>query len=176
MIGADLDMVVFRILHIGFGVAWAGSVFLFVVFVRPSAAAIGPAGAPFMAELLGRRRLVHWLLGFATTTILAGTYLYWQDWDAAGSFGDWIGSGFGLSLTIGGVAAIVAFLIGLLGTRPAVARMLEIGRTVTAAGGPPTPEQQAELAGIQARAKNFAMGSLLSLGVAVVTMAIARYV
>ncbi|HSL10507.1 MAG TPA: hypothetical protein VLA82_04245 [Actinomycetota bacterium] len=175
MVGADVDMMVFRILHVVSGVMWAGSVFLFVMFVRPSAAAIAPAGAPFMAELLGRRRLVHWLLSFAAVTILAGAYLYWKDWDATGSFGDWIGTGFGLGLTVGAVAAIAAFTIGLVGTRPAVDRMLALGREVAASGGPPTPEQAAELAAIQASQQRLSTASLSLIGVAVVAMAIARY-
>ena len=58
MLASDAFMVVFRIVHILAGVAWVGSVFLLVVFVQPSAAAIAPASAPFMNELLGRRRLV----------------------------------------------------------------------------------------------------------------------
>ena len=59
---ATIFMLVFRVLHIAAGVAWAGSVFLFVVLIQPSAAAIGPAAGPFMMELLGRRKLVSWLL------------------------------------------------------------------------------------------------------------------
>jgi uncharacterized membrane protein len=176
MIGAEVDMIVFRILHITAGVMWAGSLFLFLVFVRPSAAAIAPAGAPFMAELLGRRRLVHWLLGFASVTILAGAYLYWKGWDAAGGLGEWLDSEFGLTLTIGAIAAIVAFLVGLIGTRPTVARMLAIGKDVAASGGPPTPEQASELAAIQQKLGVYGKTSLSLLVVAVLAMAIARYV
>jgi uncharacterized membrane protein len=175
MLAADIDVVVFRILHIAAGVIWVGSLFLFVFFIRPTAAAIAPAGAPFMAELLGRRRLVHWLLGFAIVTILAGVYLYWKNWDAMGSFGDWIGSAFGAALTVGGVAAIIAFLIGLFGTRPAVERMLAIGREVAASGGPPSSEQAAALAAIQQQLKGYAIASFSLLAVAVLTMAVARY-
>jgi len=175
VLGADVDMIVFRILHVTAGVMWAGSVFLFVFFIRPSAAAIAPAGAPFMAELLGRRKLVHWLLGFATVTIVAGGYLYWKDWDAAGSIGDWVDSEFGLALTVGAVCAIAAFLIGLFGTRPAVDRMLAIGREVAASGGPPTPAQAAELAAIQSTQKTMSTASLSLLAIAVVAMAVARY-
>ncbi len=47
---AAVFMLVFRVLHIAAGVAWAGSVFLFVVLIQPSAAAIGPAAGPFMME------------------------------------------------------------------------------------------------------------------------------
>ena len=45
VIGAEWFMVVFRIVHIGAGVAWVGSLFLLVVYVQPSAAAIAPAAA-----------------------------------------------------------------------------------------------------------------------------------
>src|SRR5439155_13773415 len=58
MIAAEWFFIVFRILHIGAGTVWVGSVFFLVVFVQPSAAAIAPAGAPFMSELLVARRLV----------------------------------------------------------------------------------------------------------------------
>jgi hypothetical protein len=176
MLGADVDVVVFRILHIAAGVMWAGSIFLFMFFIRPSAAAIAPAGAPFMAELLGRRRLVHWLLAFASVTILAGAYLYWKGWDAAGSLGDWLDSSFGLTLTVGAVAAIIAFLIGLFGTRPTVERMLAIGREVAASGGPPSPEQAAALGAIQEQLGRYGIASFSLLAIAVLAMAVARYV
>ncbi len=140
MIGTSVYMLVFRLIHIAAGVAWAGSVFLFVVFVQPSAAAIAPAGAPFMAELLGKRKLVDRILGLAAATIVGGLFLYWKDWQLYGSLGDWAGSRFGLGLTIGAISAIVAFLIGLLGTRPGVERLMALARQAAAAGRPPTPE------------------------------------
>jgi hypothetical protein len=49
MISAQWFYIVFRIFHIGAGVAWVGSVYFLVVFVQPTSAAIGPAAAPFMA-------------------------------------------------------------------------------------------------------------------------------
>src|SRR5215210_447576 len=145
MIAADVTMIVLRVIHITAGVAWAGSVFLFVVFVQPSAAAIGPPGAPFIAELLGRRRLVDRLLLFGAVTIAGGAVLYWRAWDAAGSLGDWIGSRFGAVLTVGAAAAVAAFLIGLFGTRPSVQRLLALGRQIAGAEGLPAPELSAEV-------------------------------
>lgn len=177
MLGADIDVIVFRLIHIVAGVMWAGSLFLLIVFVRPSAAAIAPAGAPLMGELLGRRRLVQWLLGFASLTILAGAYLYWKNWDAAGSLGAWLDTGFGLTLTIGAVAAIAAFSIGWFGTRPTIDRMLGLGRRIAEAGPPPPPpELAAEMAEIQGKLSTYGWSALSLLGVAVATMAIARYV
>lgn len=101
MIASDVYMLVFRIVHIGVGVLWVGSVFLFVVFVQPSAAAIAPAGAPFMGELLGTRKLVDRLVALGVTTVVGGPFVYWRDWHQYESFGSWIGSAFGVTLTSG---------------------------------------------------------------------------
>lgn len=173
MTAASTYMLVFRILHVAAGVAWAGSVFLFVVLVQPSAGAIGPAASPFMMELLGRRKLVSWLLSLAGTTIGAGIFLYAKLADDMG-LGDFVSSGFGLALTIGAVAAIVAFGIGLFGTRPSVARLLALAAQA-AADGPPPPEVAQEIPRVQARLKNLGRIAFAFIVVAVLTMATARY-
>jgi uncharacterized membrane protein len=176
MLAASAYMVVPRIVHILSGVIWVGSVFLFVVYVQPSVAAIAPAGAPFMAELLGRRRMIDGIITAALITVVGGLFLYWRDWQAFGSFGDWIASSFGATLTLGAIASIAALTIGLTVTRPNVMRMLALGRRVAESGGPPSPEVAAELGAIQARLKLFARVSLGLLLFAVLTMATARYV
>jgi uncharacterized membrane protein len=174
VLGISVYMLLFRLVHIAAGVAWAGSVFLLVVFVQPSAAAIAPAGAPFMAELLGKRRLVDRIIGMGSATVAGGLFLYWHDWQAYGSLGDWVGSSFGAGITIGTVAAIAALAIGVMGTRPNVMRVLALGRQMGEAGGP-TPEQAAEMARLQGRLKVLARTSLALIGVAVISMATARY-
>jgi hypothetical protein len=175
MVATSWYLIVFRLIHIVAGTAWAGSVFLFVFFLQPSAAAIGPAAAPMMGELLARRRLVTVLLWLAGTTIVAGGFLYWHSWDAAGSLGDWIGTRYGLGLTIGAIAAIGAFAIGFFGTRPTVNRMLALSRTAAASEGPPPPEVAAEIGEIQGKLKLYARSALALIGIAVLTMATARY-
>jgi hypothetical protein len=174
MLGVSWFLIVFRIVHIAAGVAWAGSVYLFVLYVQPSVGAIAPAGAPFVAELLGKRRLVSRLIELGSATVLGGLFLYWHDWHAFGSFGDWIGSAFGKVITVGALAAIAALTFGVLGTRPNVMRLLALGRQAAEAGGP-TPEQGAEMAALQAKLKVFARTSLALIGVAVLCMATARY-
>jgi uncharacterized membrane protein len=175
VLASDTFMVVFRIVHILAGVLWVGSVFLFAMFVSPSAAAIAPAGAPFMAELLGKRRLVDRIIMIAMISVAGGLVLYWHDWHLYGSFGDWIGSTFGATLTVGMVAALTALGIGLYGTRPNVRRMLALGRQVAESGGPPTPEVAAEMGAIQGRLKILARVSLGLLILAVLAMSTARY-
>jgi hypothetical protein len=175
MIATSVYMIVFRALHIVASIAWGGAVFLFVVYVQPSAASIAPAGAPFMRELLARRRMVDGILALAATTIVAGGFLYWHDVDVAGSFGDWIESSVGGWLTVGAVSAITAFLIGLTVTRPNVQRMLALGARIAEGGGQPTPEQAGELAATQGRLKLAARVSLGLVAFAGFAMATARY-
>jgi hypothetical protein len=175
VVATSTFMIVFRILHIAAGVAWAGSVFLFVVLIQPSAAAIGPAAGPFMMELLGKRKLVSWLLSLAGSTIVAGLFLYWKDWHDYAGLGDFVLSRYGFALTLGAAAAIGAFLIGLFGTRPNVARLLALAaRAVTSEGGPP-PEVAQEIPKVQARLKVLARTALALIVVAVLAMATARY-
>ncbi len=174
MDSATIFMLVFRVLHIGAGVAWAGSVFLFVVMIQPSAAAIGPAAGPFMMEMLGRRKLVSWLLSLGGTTVVAGLLLYWRDANGLDGLGAFLSSRFGLALTIGATAAIAAFLIGLLGTRPNARRLLDLSSRA-ASGGPPAPAVMQDIASVQARLKVLAQVALALIVVAVVAMATARY-
>jgi uncharacterized membrane protein len=176
MIGAEWFYIIFRIFHIGAGIAWVGSVYFLVAFVQPASAAIGPAAAPFMDEILGARKLVDRIIALAAVTILAGLILYLKDMDLAGGFGDWIGTARGVVFTIGGVAAILAVAIGIFGTRPAVQRLLAVGRQVgqaTQGGGAPPPELAAEV--LQGKLRGFARASFGLLVVAVLAMSTARY-
>jgi hypothetical protein len=175
VVGTSVYLIVFRVVHILAAIAWGGSVFLFVLYVQPSVAAIAPAGAPFMRELLARRRLVDRILGLAVTTIVGGAFLYWHDWQVSGGFGDWVESTYGAWLTAGALAAIVAFLIGLLVTRPNVGRLLALGARVAEAGPDAPPELTAELHATQARLRTAARASLALIGVAAFCMATARY-
>ena len=175
MLGTDGFMVLFRLIHIVAGVFWVGSLFLFVMFLQPAAAAIAPAGAPLMNELLGKRRLVDRIIALGVITIAAGLVMYWKDWHDMASFSDWIGSNFGLALTIGGLCAITALALGIFVTRPNLMRLLALGRQSAEAGGPPGPEVVAEIGAIQQRLKVFARIGFALLVVAVALMSTGRY-
>jgi uncharacterized membrane protein len=168
-------LIVFRIVHIVAAIAWGGAIFLLVVFLQPTAKAVGPAAGPFMRELLGTRRLADVILRIAGTTIVAGAFLYWHDWQQAGSLGHFVEGRFGLALTIGSVSAIVAFLVGLLGTRPTMQRMLALSGQLAAAGDAPPPGLPQELQRVQARARTLAKTNLAFVALAAVAMATARY-
>ncbi len=136
MLATSIYMIVFRVIHVMLAIAWGGALFLLVVFLQPTAKAIGPAAGPFMRELLGVRHLTDWLLRIAGATIVAGGFLYWHDMQAFGGLGDFLDSAFGLWLTIGALAAIVAVAIGGALTKPTLERSLAVGAQIAQAGGP----------------------------------------
>jgi len=175
MVATSTYLIVFRIVHILAGVAWAGSSFLFVGFIGPAASEIGPAAGPLMANLVEKRKVTNVIEGTASFTVLAGLFLYWHDWHAVGSFGDWIGTRFGLVLTIGGVAAIIAFFLGTFGIKPSVERMVALGGEMAASGGPPAPELMGEMQQLQGRLKVIGQADLAFLAIAILGMATARY-
>jgi hypothetical protein len=105
---------------------------------------------------------------------VAGLLLYWRDANGFDGLGAFSSSRFGIALSIGALAAIAAFLIGLFGTRPNARKFLDLASRAAAAGPPPAAVLQ-EMASVQARLKLLARVALVLIAVAVVAMATARY-
>lgn len=164
---------VLRVLHIGAGVVWAGGTIAFAGFVEPTASGLGPAGFPFMQRLASSSGFSRWMGLAAIVNTLAGVWLLWLR--SAGFSAAWFGTGFGLTLTLGGVSGISAALIGFLVQAPTSARLGRISRAVAKAGGPPTKEQVAEISACQARLRTSGRFSAVLLALTVVFMAAARY-
>lgn len=170
----DWTVVLLRLVHVLCGVFWAGALMFVVTFLEPSIRASGPEGAKVMRALIERKYLnVIPILG--AITILAGLWLMWI---VSGGFsGAWFKSGVGMTLTLGSVAALVAFLIGVHVLRPTV---LKIGPFAQAAAQAPAgAEKEAQLAQVQAMRRKAMLsgrwvGALLALSV--IAMGIGRYV
>ena len=146
-----------------------------VLFLQPTAKAVGPAAGPFMRELLGTRKLIDWVVGLAWITIIAGGFLYWHDLQQFESLGDFLGSAFGLWLTIGAIAALIAVGIGMLATRPTIIRSLAIGAQIAQAGEQAPPELMQELGALQAKGRSLAKVNLAFITIAAIAMSTARY-
>jgi uncharacterized membrane protein len=175
MVSTSAYLIVFRILHVVGAIAWGGAIFLLVFFLQPTAKELGPAAGPFMRELLENRRLTTVILWIATVAIVAGAFLYWHDMDAAGGVGDFVGTAFGLWITLGSVSALIAFAIGLFLTRPTLQRATAVGAQIAAAGDAPPPELVQELQRLQAWGRTLAKTNLTFLTLAALAMATARY-
>lgn len=175
MVATSTYLIVFRILHILGAIAWGGAIFVMVFFLQPAAKAIGPSAGPFMRELLGKRKIVNVVLWIAATTIVSGGFLYWRDWQAFDSLGDFLGTRFGLALTLGAISALIAFFIGLFATRPMIQRTLALGAQIAQSGDQPSSELMTQLQAAQARARTLAVWNLTFVTLAALLMATARY-
>jgi hypothetical protein len=175
MLAADTFMIVFRFLHIVAGILWVGSAFLFVAFIGPSAAEVGPSAGPLLTAAVKKRKAAKVITGLGVVNVLAGWILWLRNMDTAGSLGDWVTSSFGLALTIGGLLATTTAFVGYLGVGRNVERMVDLGGEVAASGGPPTPQQQSQLDRLGAALERHGKLDLLLLFLAATAMATARY-
>ena len=163
-----------RIIHIVVGVFWVGTVVFMAAFLMPSVRAAGPAGGTVIQQLMGVRRLPLWIMGSMALTLLSGLGLYWRD--SAGFQSAWLASGAGKAFGLGGAVAIAASILGMAINMPTARRLTEISGRLQAAGRPPTPEEQATLAALQARLGRASVVAAVLLVTATLLMAIARYV
>lgn len=177
MVSSSTYMIVFRFLHIVSGSFWFGAALLFGAFLGPAAAEVGPSAGPLLANMVVKRRVAKVISGAGMMTVLGGLLIYWHDWQtlAHGSLGDWIGSSFGLGLTIGSVAAIAAFWFGYFGVGQNVERLVEVGGQLAHSEGPPPPELVARFQHLQAEIKRHSIIDMILLLIAITAMSTARY-
>jgi uncharacterized membrane protein len=170
----ELYVIVLRAAHVVAGAFWIGAAFLFFGFINPTLRHLGPpTNRDFMAYLVGRRRFPRWMVFATSTTIVAGLLLYWRASD--GLDPTWISSPVGLGFTLGGAAAIIAFAMGMTLISPTLERLDRLGNEIGASGGPPSAEQLAELQAIDRRLGWTGTADFALLSIAVVFMAISRY-
>lgn len=167
-------VMILRLIHLTLGVFWAGSVFYIVLFLMPSMTAAGPAGGRVMQELVRRGQLTYIPIAGALT-ILSGLGLMW--WVSGGFDSSWFGSPGGITISTGMLAALVAFVFGMSVLRPTVLRIGALaGQAQALEEGPEKGAIMAQVGALQARAGNVSRWIAVILLVAVVTMAVARYV
>jgi hypothetical protein len=175
VLAAEPYMLVFRVLHIVGGVLWVGSTFLFTAFIGRAAAAVGPAAGPMLHELVVEQKVTKAITGISVVTVAAGGFVYWHDLQIAGSLGDFVGTDFGLALTIGAVLGIIAMFWGYFQVGEKVEQMVSFAGNALTAEGPPSPEFVAEMDRRGAQLKTNGMVDLLLQLGAVIAMSTARY-
>lgn len=169
----DALMIVLRLVHVVLGVFWAGTLFFLAWFLIPSVRDAGPDGAK-VVQALQQRRFMDILPVVAVLTILSGLILYWR---VSGGFQpEWSRSPLGMSLGIGAVAAIIAFVIGAFVMRPATLKAGALTQTLAQLTDASARDaRQAEIQRLRLRAARAARWVASLLVLAVVTMAVARY-
>jgi hypothetical protein len=173
MIAADAFWIVFRFIHIISGILWAGSAFFVFVFVAPTAEALGPDGGRFIGHMVEGRKMATVIISLAGLTVFGGVVLYLKV--SSGLDPDWIGTAPGIGFTIGAVAAIIAFVMGLVAITPTIHRLTELGGRIQSSTGPPAPEDLAALERLTARFKVLGKADIVLIFTAATAMATARY-
>src|SRR3990172_1767120 len=156
-------MIVMRLLHVGLGVFWAGALFFMAWFLIPSVRDAGPEGAK-VVQALQRRGFMTILPIAAIVTILSGVVLMWRV--SAGFQPAWSRSPTGMAVGIGAVAVM----------RPATMKAGALAETLgTLADAGARDARMAEIQALRMRAAKAAQWVAGLLAIAVVTMAVARY-
>jgi uncharacterized membrane protein len=162
-----------RLIHILAGIFWVGAMFIMAGFLIPTVRETGEAGGRFMQHLMLRQRLPVFL-GIATLlTIISGFAMYGRLVSATN--GAWAGTPPGIAYGVGGLAAVLAAVLGMAISGSAGRRMTAIGQSIAQAGRPPSAEQQAEIERLRGRMAIGARTAASLLVVAAGAMAIARY-
>jgi len=81
-----------------------------------------------------------------------------------------------MTFGIGAVLALIAVLLGIFVVTPAAMRTGKLGAEIAAGGRPPTPEQAAEMQGLQMKLGKMAMVAASLLTLTTIAMAVGRYV
>jgi uncharacterized membrane protein len=167
------ELLVLRLVHILGGIFWLGSGLFTTLFLLPALANSGPAAGPVMANLQ-QRRLFTVLPAVALLTMLSGLRLMWI---TSGGFSRaYFASPVGHTLAVSGMAAIVAFIVGMLLARPAGVRAGVLGqRLATTTDEAARAALSAEMERMRRRA---VIGGTISLALLVLSaagMSVARY-
>jgi len=165
--------IVLRLIHILGGVFWVGAMIFNAAFLFPAIRDAGPDGGKVAAGIMKRGFPVITPI-IALTTILSGLWLLSRA--SMGFSSVYMKSGPGMAYSIGAAGALVALLIGLTVTRPAMMRSMAQQQAAATATG---AERDAALASAQAgRARAGSSGNVVAvlLVIAAAAMAVGRYV
>ena len=169
----DVLLIIFRIIHVGAAMIWFGGAIVSSFFLQPTVDALGAKAGPFMEHLMVRRKMGVMFPVVAGLTILSGAVLYWRD--SNGLQGTWISSPTGLAFTVGGLAAIAAFVLGGVLVGPGIAEQTAVRSELATTNAEPTADQRERLARADSKLKLASRIDLPLLILAGLTMAVARY-
>ena len=165
----DYLKIMLRLIHISGGVFWVGSGLFSTFFLTPAINAAGDSGRQVLQLLMVRGRLASRISAAAGLTILAGIFLYWLDTDGFSSA--WSRSGPGIGFGIGAAFGLLGFIFGIF--------VGQVNKSLASLNselkGKPTPEQAVKLAGLQKSQSTNSLISTVSLILATLFMAAARY-
>jgi uncharacterized membrane protein len=168
-----LTMLILRFVHIISGVCWAGGGFMIFLFVEPTAKALAPTGMQFVQHMVKKGRVSNFMVVSSILTVLSGALLIWLS--SGGQWLSYMETGPGLGFTLGSIAGVVVFFVGMFGVNPRAVKLAKIGEEIQAAGGPPTSSQGAELHRLDKEMAALGLADFVLVALSLGLMASARF-
>lgn len=169
----NAELIVLRFVHIVGGVFWVGTGLFTSLFLVPALARSGPAAGQVMGALQ-QLRLFTVLPVVALLTMVSGIRLMWI---VSGGFSaNYMDSRMGQMLMWSATAAIVAFVMSLVISRPAAVRSATLAQALGSAANDAERQRiQAELATVRKRGAVAGVAGVILAIIAAGGMAVARY-
>jgi len=164
--------IVLRFSHVFFGALWVGMMAFQVFFLMPALAEAGPDAGKVMG-VLARKRIPIILPIFALITLISGMWLFQRM--SGGNMGALMGTPMGKAFGLGGAAALIAFLIGIVVMRPAMLRSVKLQESLATTAPADRATISAELQKLRARGNVSGKVVTVLLLFALAAMAVARY-
>jgi uncharacterized membrane protein len=164
--------IVLRLIHVVGGVFWVGAMLFNAAFLFPAMRDAGPDGARVAAGIM-RRRFAEITPVIALATMISGLWLYSRA--SVGFRAAYMRSPTGIIYAVGGLAAISAFLFGVIVVRPAMVRASALSTRIPQME---PAERDAALAQAQMLRKRAGGGGnvvAVLLFIAAAAMAVGRY-
>jgi uncharacterized membrane protein len=169
----DPLVIVLRLIHVVSGAIWVGMVTFVTYYLQPAVQEAGPEGGKVMGAI-ERRGVMTVMPILAVATLISGLWLYLRA--AGGQHAAFARSGPGMAFGLGGLAAIAAWLTGMIVLRPAMMKAMALAQSL---GPSATPEERqrigAESQRLRARATTASKAVTHLLLLAIAAMAVARY-
>lgn len=167
-----IEFLLLRLVHVIGGMLWVGSAVFTTLFLLPAFAASSDGPRHLMAAMQSRRvRLM--MPTVATLTILSGLRLLWIT--SGGFDGAYFSTRSGMTFALSGAAAIIAFLLGMLVGRPAMARAGALERSVASLANDRRPEVERTIQRLRLRARRMPAIAFPLIVLSAFGMAVARY-
>ena len=169
----DPLVIILRFIHVVAGAVWVGMVVFTTFFLMPAVQEAGPDGGKVMAGVQ-RRGVMTLMPVLAIATLISGLWLYVRA--AAGMHAEFARSPVGMAFGLGGLAAILAWLVGMIVLRPSMMKAMALAQSL----GPSTSADDrqrvmAEAQQLRVRAAAASRVTAWLLLFAVAAMAVARY-
>lgn len=165
----DAEIAILRLLHIVPGVVWVGSAVFFGWVLQPALKVTGPPHAGVLMSNMVKPMVMLFHTS-AWMTIIFGVIMAFRVRDPLFDF-LW-STNWGTMIWIGALLSVLGYAVGTTGVFTSK-KMMNLGAILQ---GPPTPEQVAEIARLQARAMLLTKIASVLVTIAVVTMALAQHV